>query len=65
VLLTKPPVLASPEPDETLLLYVAATTQFISVTLVVEREEPVHIYKVQRPVYYVNKVLSDCEPHYN
>jgi hypothetical protein len=28
--ITKPPILASPEPDETTLLYVAATTQVIS-----------------------------------
>jgi hypothetical protein len=60
-----PPVLASPEPDETLLLYVMATTQVISATLVVEREEPGHIYKVQRSVYYIGKVLYDCETHYN
>jgi hypothetical protein len=45
-LISKPPVLASPDPDETLLLYVAATTQVISATLVVEREEPGHVYKV-------------------
>jgi hypothetical protein len=60
-----PPVLASPEPDETLLLYVMATTQVISATLVVEREEPGHIYKLQRSVYYIGKVLYDCETHYN
>jgi hypothetical protein len=35
-LITKPPVLASPEPDEVLLLYVAATTQVVSMSLVVE-----------------------------
>jgi hypothetical protein len=46
-------------------LYIAATTQVISATLVVEREEPRHVYKVQWPVYYINKVLSDCETHYN
>jgi uncharacterized protein YchJ len=32
---------------------------------VVEREEPGHIYKVQRSVYYISKVLSDCETRYN
>jgi hypothetical protein len=31
----------------------------------VEREEPGHIYKVQRPVYYISKVLSDYETRYN
>jgi hypothetical protein len=64
-LICKPPVLAWPEPDEALLLYVTTTTQVISATLVVEREEPGHIYKVQRPVYYISKVLSDYETCYN
>jgi hypothetical protein len=36
-LILKPPVLASSEPDETLLLYVVATTQVISTALVVEQ----------------------------
>jgi hypothetical protein len=47
-LISKPPVLASPKPGETLLLYVMATTQVVSAALVVEREEPEHIYKVQK-----------------
>jgi hypothetical protein len=46
-LISKPPVLALLEPGETLLLYVAATTQVISAALVVEREEPRHVYKIQ------------------
>jgi hypothetical protein len=36
-LISKPLVLASPEPSETHLLYVAATTQVINTALVVER----------------------------
>jgi hypothetical protein len=63
-LITKSPVLASSELGKT-LLYVAATTQVISTTLVVEREEPGHVYKVQRPLDYINKVPSDCETWYN
>jgi hypothetical protein len=47
VLISKPLVLASLEPSETLLLYVTATTEVISATLLVEREEPRHVYKVQ------------------
>jgi hypothetical protein len=61
----KSSVLASLEPGETLLLYVMTTTQVISAALVVEREEPEHVYKVHMLVYYINKVLSDCETHYN
>jgi hypothetical protein len=64
-LISKPPVLALPEPDETLLLYVAAIAQVISAALMVEREKPEHIYKVQKAVYYISKVLSDYETHYN
>jgi hypothetical protein len=45
-LIIKPPVLDSLEPGETLLLYVVAPTQVVSATLVVQREEPSHIYKV-------------------
>jgi hypothetical protein len=46
-LISKPLVLASLEPGETLLLYVVATPPVISATLVVEREEPGHVYKIQ------------------
>jgi hypothetical protein len=46
--ITKLLVLASLEPGETLLLYIATTTKVISAALVVEQDEPGHIYKVQR-----------------
>ena len=39
LLLTKPPVLVPPSDGESLLLYIAATTQVVSVALVVEQEE--------------------------
>jgi hypothetical protein len=64
-LISKPPVLASLEPGEIVLLYVVPTTQVISAALVVEREELKHIYKVQRAVYYISKVFSDGESRYN
>jgi hypothetical protein len=64
-LISKPPILASLEPGETLLLYVTTTPQVISAALVVEREELGHVYKVQRAVSYISKVLSDCETCYN
>nr|CAD40917.1 OSJNBa0088K19.3 [Oryza sativa Japonica Group] len=37
--LSSPPVLIAPEPDEPLLLYLAATPQVVSAALVVERDE--------------------------
>nr|AAN11192.1 Putative gag-pol precursor [Oryza sativa Japonica Group]AAP52005.1 retrotransposon protein, putative, Ty3-gypsy subclass [Oryza sativa Japonica Group] len=63
-LLTTPPVLASPHPQEPLLLYVSATSQFVSTVLVVEREEEGHIQKVQRPIYFVSEVLADSKTRY-
>jgi hypothetical protein len=42
-LISKPLVLVLLEFGETLLLYIAATTQVINATLVVEPEEPSHI----------------------
>jgi hypothetical protein len=43
---TSPPVLVAPDPSETLLLYVAATTQVVNATLVVERKGMGHVLKV-------------------
>ena len=45
--LTTPPVLTAPEDGEMLLLYIAATTHVVSTALVVEQDEPGHVYKVQ------------------
>jgi hypothetical protein len=55
-LITKLPVLASPEPGGILLLYIATTNQVISVALVVEQWEPEHIYIVQR--HYTTSAMS-------
>nr|AAX96316.1 retrotransposon protein, putative, Ty3-gypsy sub-class [Oryza sativa Japonica Group]ABA91738.1 retrotransposon protein, putative, Ty3-gypsy subclass [Oryza sativa Japonica Group] len=63
-LLTTPPVLASPHPQEPLLLYVLATSQVVSTILVVEHEEEGHIQKVQRPIYFVSEVLADSKTRY-
>ncbi|XP_004986988.2 uncharacterized protein LOC101782568 [Setaria italica] len=53
-----PPTLVSPTLEEPLLLYIAATTQVVSATLIVEREEPEHALNVQRSVYFIREVLS-------
>jgi len=58
------PILVLPTNGEPLLLYIAATTQVVSATLVVEREEEGHTLKVQRPVYFVSKVLYDSKTRY-
>ena len=36
----------------------------VSSALVVEREEEGHAFKVQRPVYFISKVLSDSKTRY-
>jgi hypothetical protein len=36
----------------------------VSTVIVVEREEPRHVYKVQRPVYFINKVLNKSKSRY-
>ena len=50
---------------EPLLLYIVATTQVVSAALVVEREEEGHALKVQCPVYFISKVLSDSKTRYS
>jgi hypothetical protein len=44
--LTSPPVLTTPQKDDVLLLYIVATDRVVSTAIVVEREEPGHVYKV-------------------
>jgi hypothetical protein len=44
-------ILMPPQDGEPLYLYVAATTQVVSVVIVVERTEEGHALPVQRPVY--------------
>ena len=46
-LLTNPPVLIPPAMDEVLLLYIAATTQVVSVAVVVKRQEEGHALPIQ------------------
>jgi ribonuclease HI len=46
------------------LIYVAATTQVVSTAIVVERREEGHALLVQRPVYFINEVLSETKIRY-
>lgn len=56
-----PLVLVALDREEPLLLYITATPYVVNTTVVVEREEPGHAQKVQRPIYYISKVLSDSK----
>jgi hypothetical protein len=62
--LTSSLVLTPPIKKEDMLLYIATTTMVVSATIIVEREEEGHVFKVQRPVYYVSEVLSDSKIRY-
>ena len=63
-LLTKASILVPPTEGEHLLLYIMATTQVVSVVLVVEQEEEGHALKVQRTVYFISEVLSKSKTRY-
>jgi hypothetical protein len=65
--LSTPPVLVASKEKEPLLLYIASTHQVVSTVLVVERSKKGKAHGVQRPVYFVSKVLSPTKqryPHY-
>jgi hypothetical protein len=62
--LTTPPTLVAPEPHENLQLYISATSNVVSTTIVVERGESDTNRKIQYPVYFINKVLSDSKTQY-
>ena len=63
-LLTKASIMVPLTDGEPLLLYIVATTQVVSATLVVEQEEEGHALKVQRPVYFISEVLSNSKTRY-
>src|SRR5438105_7005093 len=63
-LLTNPPVLVPPMPEEPLLLYIVVTSQVVSTAIVVERQEEGHVQKVQRLMYFISEVLSESKARY-
>ncbi|KAI0515587.1 hypothetical protein KFK09_008252 [Dendrobium nobile] len=56
--LASPPLLSKPIPGEILYMYMAVSSQAISSVLVRMDDS------IQRPVYYISKVLSDVEMRY-
>jgi hypothetical protein len=46
-MLKSPPILTALTPEESMLLYISATTQVVNAALVVEQEEPGRTQKVQ------------------
>ena len=57
-------VMTPPKGKEDMMLYIIATKNVVSIAIVVEREEPGHAYKVQRPVYYISEVLTESKVRY-
>jgi hypothetical protein len=47
-----------------MMFYIAVTNIVVSATIVIEREEEGHVYKVQRPIYYISEVLLDSKIRY-
>jgi hypothetical protein len=64
-MLKSPPILTAPTPEESMLLYISATTQVVSAALVVEWEEPGRSQKMQQPVYFISEVLFDSKTRYS
>jgi ethanolamine utilization protein EutP (predicted NTPase) len=62
--LTTPPTLVGPEPHENLQLYISTTSNVVSTSIVIERGELETNRKIQYPVYFVSKVLSDSKSQY-
>jgi len=60
----KPSIMTAPQADETLLIYIAATSRVISTAIIVEREEARHTYKVQLLVYFISEVLNESKTCY-
>ena len=56
--LVNPPLLTKPEPIEPLYLYLSSSKGAVSVVLIKEEN------KIQKPVYYLSKVLNDAEMRY-
>ena len=57
--MAEPPLLAKPNADEVLYLYLVISDKAISAMLVKEEE------KIQKPVYYVSKTLHGAELNYS
>jgi hypothetical protein len=62
--LSNSPILIPPTLGEPLLLYVAVTTQVVSIVLVLKRAEEGHTLLVQRSVYFISEVLSETKVRY-
>ena len=49
---------------EDLLLYIVATTNVVSTTIVAERQEEDHVSPTHRSIYFISEVLSNLKTRY-
>jgi hypothetical protein len=47
-----------------MLIYITATTHVISTAIMVEHPDEGHAFGVQRPMYFVSKILSESTVRY-
>jgi hypothetical protein len=62
--LTTPPTLVPPEPHKNLQLYISATSNVVSTAIFIELGESDTNRKIQYPVYFISKTLSDSKTRY-
>src|SRR4051812_28814972 len=58
-ILSNPPILDAPKPQEPMLLYITATNRIISIVTLVECKEENHEYLLQHPTYYLSELLTE------
>jgi hypothetical protein len=61
---TTPPTLVAPEPHQNLQLYISATSNVVSTTIIIEWGESDNNRKTQYPVYFISEVLSYSKTRY-
>jgi hypothetical protein len=62
--LRTPTTLVALKPHENLQLYISATSNVVSTAIIVKRGESGTNCKIQYPVYFISKVLSDSKTRY-
>jgi hypothetical protein len=59
-----PPTLVAPEPHENLQLYILATCNVVSTSIIIKKGESKTNQKIQYPIYFISNVLCDSKTRY-